>query len=150
MSATFIYTPSGWANLAKVDLAAFKKDPKETGHQLMSNGQVIDPNNLNFGNTVVSVVACQGEFEYLTFIEGDDEHPDDEILVEPVLAWGLTALGSLVPMTPTAMDGETDKHYALRKAGSPRVYSDQNTGGWPDAVAWLASVLGRPPKLPKE
>lgn len=77
-------------------------------------------------------------------MKGDDEHPADEVLIEPVLAWGLTLLGTLIPITPSAMDGVTELHYGLRKVGSARVYSSSNIGGWASMDEWAAGTLGRP------
>ena len=141
MSDTFIYTPKGYVNLRTVERVNFKSD---ASHTIIVDGEVVDNNHKDFGDHVVSVVPCVTEMEYLTIMEGSDEHPSDEILVEPVLAWGLTVLGTLIPMTPSSMEGVTELHYGLRKTGSPRVYTASNIGGWPSDEDWATDTLRRP------
>lgn len=137
MSGTFVYTSKGYLNLAKVELARSKAN--STGMELISEeGIVLDADNRDFASKIISIVACGAEFECLTAIGGDEEHPD-QVGAEPVLAWGLTSLGSLVPITPGYPGGVTEEPYALRKVGSPLVYSADHVT-LPDDKAWLAAT----------
>lgn len=136
MSSTFVYTPKGYFNLQTVDRAVFKKDGS---YELISKDVVVDDDHRHFDNLITAVVPCSTEMECLILCEGDHEHPEDEVAVEPVLAWGLTVSGSLVPMTPSSMEGITDEPYALRKVGHPRVFTHDSIGGWANEKEWLAS-----------
>lgn len=145
MSSTFIYTRRGYVNLSKIDRADFNKDGT---HTLMVGDEVIDERHHDFGNYIVSLASCAEAVECLTICGSDDEHPEEEILVEPVLAWGLTTIGAVVPITPSSMEGEPDKQYALRKVGSARVYTNNNIGGWSDEKEWLTYTMSYKRKTP--
>lgn len=137
MSAIFIYTPRGYYNLSHIKVAAFNKDGT---HRLCDlEGMEIDGSSRSFGEQIVSVLPCSEPLELLSFMPGDDDHPEDEILIEPVVAWGLTALGHLRPITPAALEGVTESGYGLRKVGQDRVYTMDNVGGWKNADDWRSS-----------
>lgn len=137
MAANFIYTPRGYINVSQIRRAAHNKDGtfRLTDHE----GLELDDRNMGFGEQIVSVVPCTEPLECLTFMPGDEEHPADEVLAEPVLAWGLTTVGLVLPITPSSMEGVTESGYALRKVGQDRVYSGDNIGGWTNSEEWVAS-----------
>lgn len=137
MSVTFVYTPRGYVRLDTIERAAFVRDSATT-QLIAADGKVIDDGHANFGEVIVSIVACSTEYECLTIVEADEEHPR-EVCAEPVLAWGLTALGHLVPITPSSREGVKER-FALRKVGSEATYCDYSVSGWPDAKAWLEST----------
>lgn len=128
MANRFIYTGKRYVNLDTVQAAQTKQNGR---HQIVVDGNVIDDNNVDFGRTIVSVVAVQGEWECLR------AEALEFILSEPVIAWGVTVLGEVVPITPGELGG-VEGDFGLRKLGSPRVYSPQSIGGFANDKEWLA------------
>ena len=128
--ATFIYTPKGYLNLSKVAEARFRNDER---FLIVVDGAVMDDNHVGFPRTITSIIPTQGEWECL--YPFDEEDKSKSILSEPVLAWGLTVLGEIVPITPSARDGVFES-FGLRKAGDTRIY-ERSVGGYDDITEWL-------------
>jgi hypothetical protein len=144
MAAGFVYVGGKWVNLDKIESAETNRDGT---HRLMVAGEVVDERNANFLETIAAVVPENRALECLTYCEGDDEHPEDEISIEPVLAWAWTVQGQLIPITPSAPEGvKHGEEYGLRHRGEERVFGSA-IGGYANAEAWLAAVLRRKPKL---
>lgn len=143
MSAQFIYTPKGYVNVSQIAIARSNRDGTHRLYDLA--GELLDERCVDFGSQIVSIAPCSEPTEYLTIMPADEEHAE-EILVEPVVAWGLTMLGDTVPITPSSMDGVEELHYGLRKVGQERVYTSSNIGGWENAKAWLEYMksVGKP------
>jgi hypothetical protein len=127
---SFIYTPRGYVNLGRVDVA---KHLKSGRHQIVVDDEEIDNNCVNFGQTVISIIPVSGDWECLSTCREDDG--TDSLISEPVIAWGLTAVGNVVPIVPSALDGDMRTH-ALRKTGDPQVW-DSRGGGFETVEAWL-------------
>lgn len=83
---------------------------------------------------VCMVVPNTEGWEYVA-TTSPDEKGDLHLVSEPILAWGLTASGTLVPMTPTAPDGILNGRYVLRIRGQPTVYDGFIQYG--NAELWL-------------
>jgi hypothetical protein len=132
MTSTFIYTPNGYVNLDAVSEARFGDGKR---YQIFVGDRVVDGENPDFGNTVVSIAPVNGEWDCIVKCTEDDG--SESALALPVLAWGLTALGRLVPITPGNASG-VEGSYALRKVGEGRVYYEMNT--YETADAWLAAT----------
>jgi hypothetical protein len=132
--AVFIYTPRGYVNLDRVEMAPHKKNGK---HGIVVDGEEIDDNNIGFLNVLVSVVPVQGDWECLTSIEEEDG--SRSVLADPVLAWGLDTMGILRPITASEKAG-VEGDYALRKHGENRVYGWGNIGGFSTAEEWLSQL----------
>lgn len=144
MAAGFVNIGSKWVNLYKIESAESNSDGT---HRLVAEGHVVDERNVNFLETVADVVPENRALECLTFCEGDDDHPEDEISIEPILAWAWTVQGKLLPIVPSAPEGiKHGEQYALRYRGEERVFGSA-IGGYANAEEWLAAVLRRKPKL---
>jgi hypothetical protein len=131
VATRFIYTGRDYVNLDTVQVAKSKDDGR---HQLVGGGKMIDDNSVDFLKTIVSVVAVQGEWECLARGEGLEPAISD-----PVIAWGVTVLGEVIPITPAEPSG-VQGEFALRKAGSPRVYAS-SMGGYDNETEWLTTTL---------
>jgi hypothetical protein len=132
MSERFVYVGAGYVNLRHVDQVRINKDGR---HTLISNGKVVDENNAQFAEAIVSVIPVQGEWECLSSVAEDDG--SFTAYAEPVLAWGWTATGCLLPITPGELQGVIGG-FALRRVGTARIYGmDTN---YPDTDAWLAAL----------
>jgi hypothetical protein len=132
---SFIYTPKGYVNLDRVELAPHTKTGR---NQIIVDGKTIDDNSVDFGKMIISVSPVSGDWECISPCEEDDG--SYSLISEPILAWGLTALGSLVPITPSATDGEQGT-YVLRKSGDKRVWDGSSMGGYDDADIWLKKYM---------
>lgn len=126
----FIYTPTGYRNLSAVQEAQRKPNGR---YRLLVNNQIVDEDNVTFGEVIVSVVPSDGTWRCLIKSEKDGAL---EILEEPVVAWGLTILGTLKPITPSEMGG-VEGNYALAKQGTQKVYDTFSIGGYEDRQAWI-------------
>lgn len=131
MATRFIYTGKDYVNLDTVQVAKSKDDGR---HQIVVGGKVIDDHNLEFLTTLVSVIPVQGEWECLLRAE-----TPDSFTCEPVIAWGVTVLGKVVPITP-GEPGGVEGECGLRMMGRPRVYSPNNMGGYADDKEWLKLI----------
>ncbi len=82
----------------------------------------------------ISIIPTTGEWEQVYTC--DDESGAAKVFAEPVIAWGLTAIGSVIPVTPTAPTGLPNAP-ALRKVGRPEVYVSSTT--YDSEEHWLKS-----------
>jgi len=131
---SFIYTPKGYVNLTLVQSAEFTK--QHDRHKIVVADTVVDDNNAAFGNTITAVAPISGEWECLHISTNDNGDPA-EIVSDPVIAWGLTPLGYVTPITPCDVGGVFDQ-YGLRKAGDAAIYV--NDVRYTNAEAWLAEA----------
>lgn len=127
----FIYTPKGYVNLSSVEQARINQDGR---HSIVVDGKIVDDNHVDFRETIVSIVPINGEWECL--YPHNEEDNTKSLLSEPILAWGLTVLGSMVPITPSGMGGVHER-VALRKVGDTRIYEGGAIGGFDDLNSWL-------------
>lgn len=130
---SFIYTPKGYINLARVQMAQFTGTGK---NKIIVDNEVVDENHHDFGSTIISVIPTQGEWESINILHEDDG--SKSWISEPVIAWGLTALGHLTPITPSEMHG-IEGTYALRKTGDTRIYTSSAT--YDSLDGWLEDIL---------
>jgi hypothetical protein len=124
----FVYTSQGWHNLDRVDEALFNGNRVD----LVVDGQVVDRGNPTFLEQLVSATPALTEWECIE--RGCEEDGPEAIVVTPVLAWGFTVIGALVPITATDMHG-MHGNYGLREKGTHTVYADGSR--YSDAEAWL-------------
>src|SRR5258708_4626725 len=117
MTERFVYVGGGYVNLRNIDQAKINKGGRYT---LISDDKIVDDNNVDFLRTIVSVVAPQGDWECLSTISEEDG--SKSVYAEPVLAWGLTVTGTLLPITTGERSG-VEGDFGLRKMGDPRVYA---------------------------
>lgn len=101
---------------------------------LDANERVIDSKNKDFPETLVSVVPVEGQWEMLTL--GEIEGGVQSVYAEPILAWGFTVLGNLVPIVPNAMNGVFDASIALRRKGTQEIYMG-SVDPYPNEKVWL-------------
>ena len=125
----FVYTPNGYFPLSDVELVKIKKDGKR---ELWVGGKVVDDDS-SPENVLTSIIPVQGDWECLAIGEGEDGKT--EIISEPVLAWGLTAFGRVLPVTASENSG-VDGHYGLRRAGEEAVYGG-SMGGYVSSKDWI-------------
>lgn len=136
---SFIYTPKGYVNLNSIQMA---QSGQTNWRKLITNdGVVVDDNHPDFGITITSVTPVTDEWECFTPC-GGDEAGTYTAECEPVLAWGLTVLGDLIPITPSEMSG-VEGYYALRKVGTAPVYS--RYGQYKTPEEWVDSVTETEP-----
>jgi hypothetical protein len=140
-----IFTENGYLNLAFLKLA--KPKPNGRLELIGHDDQVLDADcPRHILNTVTETVRPAGDWEVLN-LQPEDDGPTTWY-ARPVLAWGVTLNGQIVPISSSDMD-DVDTCYgrpqAIRKIGDPKVYC----GGaeYPDADAWFADALRREPKL---
>ena len=132
MTTNFVWTPKGYVNLNTVEATRFTKGNR---HQTVIDGKLVDE-CVDFANTITAVIPAQG-WECLSICKADEAHPE-EVLIDPVIAWGKTVGGKLRPITASEMGGVEGEDYVLRQLGNPRVYSEGSIGGWPNLEAWRA------------
>lgn len=130
---SFIYTPKGYVNLNQVEMA---EHTKGTEYKIIIDGNVIDDKN-DFGNTIISMVPVQGDWECLLPVENEDGAVEAESF--PVIAWGLTVLGFSIPVTPFDMGG-AEGAYALRKKLDDHRIFDQFGQEYRDVDEWVESL----------
>jgi hypothetical protein len=113
---TCIWTDKGYVPLAKIDLA---KNNDDGTHDIVVDGKVVQTRYSNFAGTVFSLVPVTGD--WLVLSEGENGREEIVTMEEPVLAWGLTVGGHLVPVTASESGG-VQGDYRLRRADSDRLY----------------------------
>lgn len=97
---------------------------------------VVDRENTEFESTLLTLVPPQGDWECITpFVEEDG---DLSAVVEPVLAFGLSIFGTLVPVVPSAPGG-VQSEYVLRRPGQTAVHGvggpfDGGVDEWLDSL----------------
>jgi hypothetical protein len=129
----FIYTDRGFVNLDRIERAIPKNDGR---YEIVVDGKTVTARDTEFERKIVSIVAvAEGQWECLTRLLDDGDPP--AILSEPILAWGLTALGDTVPITAVDTDGGAAGTFALRKIGDARVFVPGH-GTYDNAEDWLA------------
>ena len=129
MSTRFVYVGGGYLNLSQIERVRIKRDGR---HELIVNGAVVDDNHPDFPAAIASVIQPQGEWECLSTISEEDGSLS--LYDEPILAWGFTVTGNLVPITAGELGG-VEGEFGLRKVGDARVYTIDIT--YPDADSWL-------------
>lgn len=135
----FISTSRGYANLNDIELVKLRRRNK---YQFVVGGSIIDKNVPQFGNELTKIIPVNGDWECLTEI-GDARH-ERHLRVEPVVAWGFTVLGAVVPVTPGSMKGVEGK-FALRQRGQAEIYSADQT--YASQEDWLNPDARRPPQF---
>lgn len=128
----FIHTERGYRRLA--DVKAIKID-NEGNHTLRddSNDKISEHGEVVL-ERIVSLIALTGEWEQVYTCTEEDG--TTKIFTEPVIAWGLTVVGSVIPVTPTAPEGLPNAP-ALRKVGRPEIYVSSTT--YDTEERWLRS-----------
>lgn len=99
------------------------------------------PTDRNCFKTLIAVV---GEWEALIPYT-DDASKMAAYTADPVIAWGLTRRGEVVPVTASDLDGVRGP-FGLRRHREPRVYSAAVLGGYDNADQWLVAEH-LPPQL---
>jgi hypothetical protein len=126
----FVYTPRGYVNLDGITEARFKRTG---GFELYAGDTPIDADHPDFPDLVVSVLPVTGDWECLSVCAEEDG--SDSLWSEPVLAWGFTVTGHLIPITPSETSGVADG-FALRRAGTTRIH-EAGFGEYEDETSWL-------------
>jgi len=127
----FVYTQGRFRNLSTIT----EMERKENGSERLFVGdEIVDGNHREFLSTIETIVPVQGDWECLT--KAGDKDGNTMILAVPVLAWGQTVYGALVPITATEPGG-VDGPYALRRSGNDAVYSAEDLAPYKDEDEWL-------------
>ena len=127
--STFVYDGRGYIKVDDIERARavgngkWRVETKGGTHEIF-----------NFDSELVSVVPCAEPLECL--IPASDEDDVDYYSV-PVIAWGMTVLGVLVPVTAFEPDG-VGGNYAIRKPGDRQVASCEAL--YDDADQWVAEM----------
>lgn len=113
----FIHTDRGYRRLSDVKKVRIAEDGKrsllgEDNEKISDYGEIID-------GRIISIIQPHGEWEHIYYME--DEDGGRKLFSEPVIAWGLTAIGSVIPVVPTVPEGLPDSP-AIRKVGRPEIY----------------------------
>lgn len=120
MAGPYVYVGDKYVALDTIRQAVRAED----GRLILSSAEgVVDRENTELESTLLALIPPQGEWECLTPLEEDDG--DLAPVIEPVLAFGLSVFGNLVPVTPSAPGGVLGDH-VLRRPGQLTVYG---TGG---------------------
>lgn len=127
----FVYTQGRFRNLSTITKMERKDDGSE---RLFVGDEIVDGNHQEFLSTIEAIVPVQGDWECLT--KAPNKDGDTIILSVPVLAWGQTVYGTLVPITATEPGG-VDGPYALRRGGNSAVYSAEDLAPYKDENEWL-------------
>ena len=130
----FIHTSQGYINVDRIDRIVSKQE----GVDIIVGGETIEASTSPAESGVVSVIPTQGQWEVLEYIDDAEYFSKygQSYFIEPVIAWGLTLQGSLVPITPLSMDGTTGD-FAFRQLNSARVYTPN--AAYDSLDAWLES-----------
>lgn len=103
---------------------------------LSSEQGVLDRENTEFDSILLALVPPQGDWECITPLEEDDGRLT--AVAEPVLAFGLSIFGHLVPVVPSFPNGILGE-YVLRRPGQSAVQGV--SGRFPGGVEdWLESL----------
>lgn len=118
----FIHTERGYRRLSEVKSCSIDNDGD---HTLLNDDdyKISDHGEILLGH-IVSIIPPTGEWEQVYTCKEDDGVT--KVYSEPVIAWGLTAVGSVIPVTPTAPKG-LPNGAALRKVGRPEIYVGSTT-----------------------
>jgi len=122
----FVATSRGYANLGDIDLVRTRRRNR---YQFVVDGSVIDKNVPQFGGELTKIIPVTGEWECLI-----KTTVPTEAQIEPVIAWGFTVLGAVVPVTPSKLNGVEGK-FALRRKGEETVYGAAKT--YASGEEWL-------------
>ncbi len=131
MPPVFIFAGSKYLNLNKISEVSRKRDGK---FNIFIDDEVADDNNADFENKITTVIPVSGEWECLQKVSEEDGQ--FSVYREPVLAWGFSVFGHLVPVVPSNMGGDDD-WVALRKCGEEKIYT--SVGDYDDLNAWIAA-----------
>lgn len=140
--SSFVYTPKGFVNLSSIQRIKHSHDGKT---EIVVDGEVMDNDNRSMDNALISIASAGGEWLYLVLCEAGDG--SSEIFKESVIAWGLTAFGSVVPVIPSDLGNlrNFNEDYALQKVGEESVSSRDQT--YENEQAWLEDILGKKKQL---
>ena len=116
MAGPFVYVGDKYVALESIRQAV----RAEEGRMVLSSAEgVVDRENTEFESLLLGLVPPQGEWECITpFVEEDG---DLSPVIEPVLAFGLSVFGNLVPVVPSAPGGVMGE-YVLRRPGQTAVH----------------------------
>lgn len=128
----FVHTGRGYRRLSDIKVGKIADDGKVTlwGEE----NEKISEYGDDFSGHIVSIIPVTGEWEQVYTCTEDDG--TTKVYSEPVIAWGLTVLGAVIPVTPTAPEGLPNSS-ALRKVGRPDIYVGSTT--YEDEANWLRS-----------
>lgn len=129
MSRQFIDTPNGYVSLDEISYVHRKKDGR---FEIGTVGGILDGNRRHFDRTIVQYLPAPADLECLFF----DSDAPDSYFAEPIIAFGQTITGELVPVTLGWMEGIFHDH-GRRKVGIPQIFEDDIT--YPNIDDWLRS-----------
>ena len=125
MSRQFIRTEHGFVDLEEISYVREKLNGR---FEIGTATGILDSDS-DFDQILVQHLPALDGIECLFF----DAAAPGSYFTEPVVAFGRTTMGRLVPVTPSFMDGVFQDH-AMQKAGSPQVFDEhvtyQNIGDW--------------------
>lgn len=122
----FVSTSKGYANLNDIE---FVRARRRDRHQFVVDGSIIDKNVPKFGNELTKIIPVTGDWECLIATA-----VPTEALIEPIIAWGFTVLGAVIPVTPSKLKG-VDGKFGLRRKGEEMVYGATQT--YASGEEWL-------------
>jgi len=118
MTHSFVHTEPGvWVNLARVDTL---RRLRNGNYEVTVDGRVVDDNCPGPDETIVQIVPNDGGWELLSLCDAGT--PEMSVYVEPIIAWGLTPFGVVVPVTPMEPAGDHGE-VAYRGHGDPRIFT---------------------------
>jgi hypothetical protein len=118
----FIHTEHGYRRLSDVKMDKIDNDGNhvlrdDENNKISEHGEVLL-------QRIISIIPPSGEWEQVYTCKEEDGAT--KVYSEPVIAWGLTTVGSIVPVTPTAPEG-VPNGAAVRKVGRPEIYVGSTT-----------------------
>jgi len=134
-------------SIRKIDIKDGKATLRDGGGDLLG---VITAQQ--FESVPASYLPVTGGWDCLSYFAGEDGKY--QLIVEPVIAWGITLSGDVRPVRPS--DGPAPdalwRYLGLRRPGSAEVYSympgDENSP-YPSIEEWSKATADALDKLPK-
>jgi hypothetical protein len=116
----FMYAGSGEINLDAIESLESLRGGK-TRIRLRSGEVVEVDGHIDPWREVVQIIPVQGEWECL--IAGFEPGSGEWFCVaEPIIAWGFTAKGSVVPVTPMDTGATLEDGYGVRRVGTKEIH----------------------------
>jgi hypothetical protein len=134
MTQQFVMIGNSYIRLDEI--TRFQRN-KNGRFQIETESGIIGDEIYDFDDFVVDFIPVQSDWECL--FADPDSGDTEPYWSEPVVAWGRTITGSIVPVTASNTSG-VKQEFALRKVGDPRVYIPMHAN-YPDAESWARAEL---------
>ena len=133
---TFVLTDSGWLNLDTVKLLRVRDPESRETLEAEVDGMRVRLHKNRLNEAIINIIPCVG-WEHLTTC--DEGNGRLSVSQEPIIAWGLNALGIMLPILPSSPYELSDfASSSFRKKNESQVFMAGQY--FDDADAWLAPM----------